>query len=199
MIPITLLERLSTLPVTQGSFADVFHCTWNATHVALKELRIKSKAPKLDDIKLEAALCFQIKHPNIVAMFGMTKLEYKHMGLVMEWADQGSLRDNMEKMKKEDKIKVSLCICEGLAYIHSNIIAHWNLKPENVLLFHNKSTAKISNFGISKVFTRTEASGTPKYCAPELMGEEVQVFISLISIVKLNINFFRTSNIFLDL
>jgi serine/threonine protein kinase len=179
MILISDLERLSTLPVATGSYADVFHCKWNASHVALKQLRIKPKASKLDDIKLEAALCFKLHHPNIVAMFGLTKLENSYMGLVMEWADQGSLSEHMEDMNTQEKIKVSLCICEGLAYMHSNKIAHRDLKPENVLLFGNKSKAKISDFGTSKVIqtiiTNTGEVGTPKFSAPELMEEGLQV------------------------
>jgi serine/threonine protein kinase len=167
------------IPIATGAYADVYHCTWNATHVALKQLRIKPKAIHLDDIKLEAALCYRMRHPNIVALFGQTKLENNYMGLVMEWADQGSLSDSMEFMNKVEKIKVSLCISEGLAYMHSNRIAHRDLKPENVLLFGSKSVAKISDFGTSKVIqtivTSTGGVGTPKYSAPELMGEGLQV------------------------
>ncbi len=203
MILISDLERLSTHPVATGSYADVFQCKWNASHVALKQLRIKPKASKLDDIKLEAALCFKMKHPNIVAMFGLTKLENSYMGLVMEWADQGSLSDSMEDLNTEEKINVSLCICEGLTYMHSNRIAHRDLKPENVLLFGDKSIAKISDFGTSKVIqtiiTSTGAVGTPKYSAPELMGEGLQVFyISYLCILGyyigtvINHNFFQT-------
>jgi serine/threonine protein kinase len=120
-----------------------------------------------------------MQHPNIVALFGLTQLENNYMGLVMEWADQGSLGDNMEEMNEDEKIKVSLCICKGLDYMHSNRIAHRDLKPENVLLFGDKSTAKISDFGTSKVIqtiiTSTGAVGTPKYSAPELMGVGLQV------------------------
>ena len=179
MIPISHLERLSMLPVATGSYADVFQCKWNASHVALKQLRIKPKASKMDDLKFEAALCFKMRHPNIVALFGLTVLENNYTCLVMEWADQGSLSEHMEDMNTQEKIKVSLCICEGLAYMHSNKIAHRDLKPENVLLFGNKSKAKISDFGTSKVIqtiiTSTGAVGTPKYSAPELMGEGLQV------------------------
>jgi tRNA A-37 threonylcarbamoyl transferase component Bud32 len=179
MIPNSDLERMSLVPVATGSYADVFQCKWNATQVALKQLRIKPKPSKLDDIKLEAALCFKMNHPNIVAMFGLTKLENSYMGLVMEWADQGSLSDSMEDMNTEEKVNVSLCICEGLDYMHSNKIAHRDLKPENVLLFGDKSVAKISDFGTSKVIqtiiTSTGAVGTPKYSSPELMGEGLQV------------------------
>jgi serine/threonine protein kinase len=178
-IPISHLERLSTLPVATGSYADIYKCKWSTTDVALKQLRINPKASQMDDIQLEAALCFQMRHPNIVALFGLTTLENNYMGLVMEWADQGSLSDNMEDMKKGEKVQVSICICEGLAYMHSNRIAHRDLKPENVLLFGDKSKAKISDFGTSKVIqtivANTGAVGTPKYSAPELMRAGLQV------------------------
>jgi len=50
-------------------------------------------------------------------------------------------------------------------------IAHRDFKPENVLLFGGeKSVAKISDFGTSKVIqtilTNTDSVGTPKYAAP---------------------------------
>jgi serine/threonine protein kinase len=179
MIPISHLQRLRELPVAQGSYADVFQCKWYGANVALKQLRINPKANQMDDIKLEAALCFKMRHPNIVAIFGLTMLENNHMGLVMEWADQGSLTGSMQGMEQDTKIKVSLGICEGLAYMHFNKIAHRDLKPENILLFGDKTIAKISDFGTSKVIqtiiTSTGPVGTPKYCAPELMREGLQV------------------------
>jgi serine/threonine protein kinase len=47
------------------------------------------------------------------------------------------------------------------------------LKPENILLFGKSLTAKISDFGTSKVVqtmkSNTHVSGTAQYSAPELM------------------------------
>ncbi len=179
MIPIGKIRRLSNVPAAMGSYADVFHCVWSSTNVALKQLRFKPKEDQMDDIQLEAALGFKLRHQNIVSLLGLTKLENNHLGLVMEWADQGTLSDNMKVMTSEEKIKVALCICNGLSYLHSLRIVHRDLKPENVLLFGNRSKGKISDFGTSKVIqtivTNTSAVGTPKYSAPELMGDGIKV------------------------
>jgi serine/threonine protein kinase len=137
-------------------------------------LRFKPKEDDLKCFKLEAALGYYLKHPNIVLVHGLSTLENGYIGIVMEWADQGSLSENMNTMTSQEKVKVSLCISNGLAYLHSERIAHRDLKPENVLLFKNKSTAKLADFGTSKVVqTMTSSSGvvgTPKYTAPELFG-----------------------------
>ncbi len=179
MIPAKDLTRIGEDPFATGSDADIFQYKWKNTTVALKRPRIKPNVSQMDDIQIEAALMCKMRHPNIVAVFGLTQLSNNYMGIVMEWADQGSLRNSMEKMNKEEKINVSLCICEGLDYMQSIRIAHRDLKPENVLLFGDKSKAKISDFGTSKVIqtiiTSTGAVGTPKYSAPELMGEGLQV------------------------
>ncbi len=178
-IPIEELEFLNEHPVAYGSFADVYHCKWGKTAVALKQLRRDPTTNKMDDIKLEAALCFKMRHSNIVTFYGLTKLENNFYGLVLEWADQGNLRKNMKYLKMCQKIKISLCICDGLSYMHSNQIAHRDLKPENVLLFGDKSTAKISDFGTSKDIQTFIANsgivGTPTYWAPELTGVAKQV------------------------
>ena len=183
-IPIREIEYLDEHPIAYGSFADVYHCKWGNTVVALKQLRRDPKTSKMEDIKLEAALCFKMRHSNIVTFFGLTKLENNFYGLVLEWADQGNLRQNMKDLQMNQKTKISLCICEGLSYMHSNQIAHRDLKPENVLLFGDKSEAKISDFGTSKVIQTIIANsgiaGTPTYWAPELMGVAKQVILFLI-------------------
>jgi serine/threonine protein kinase len=178
-ISMAKIERLTSLPSATGSYADIFQCKFNGSFVALKQLRIKANQNQTFDIQQEAALCFQVQHPNIVTLLGLTQLENNYMGIVMEWADHGSLRENMGKMSAVEKIKVSLCICEGLHYMHSIQIAHRDLKPENVLLFGDRPIAKISDFGTSKVIQTiivgTNMVGTPKYSAPETMLKGIQV------------------------
>jgi serine/threonine protein kinase len=181
-ISVTEIERISQLPSATGSYADIFQCKFKGSFVALKLLRIRANENQTFDIQREAALCFQVQHPNIVALLGLTKLENNYMGIVMEWADQGNLRENMGKMNAAEKIEVSLCICEGLDYMHSLQIAHRDLKPENVLISGNKTLAKISDFGTSKIIQTiivgTNMVGTPKYSAPETILKGVQVIFA---------------------
>ncbi len=170
---------VSSSPFATGSCADIFQCHRKGSFVALKKLRIKPDENQTFDIQREAALCFQVQHPNIVTLLGLTRLENNFIGFLMEWADQGNLRENMGKMRAVEKIKVSLCICEGLEYMHSIRIAHRDLKPENVLLFDDRTIAKISDFGTSKIIQTiivgTNMFGTPKYSAPETMLKGIQV------------------------
>lgn len=65
-----------------------------------------------------------------------------------------------------------LQICLGMNYLHSHRIMHRDMKASNVFLTTN-NTAKIGDFGISKVLQGTlEAAmtvvGTPYYMAPEV-------------------------------
>jgi serine/threonine protein kinase len=173
-------EILQThFPTIKGLHADICQCEFQGSFVALKQLRKKTNKNQTFDIQREAALWYQAKHANIVAVLGLAKLENECIGLLMEWADRGNLRDSVEEMNTEEKIKVSLCICEGLAYMHKNKIVHRDLKPQNVLLFGDKTIAKISDFRTSKfiqtMIVCTDMVGTPKYSAPEMMLQGIQV------------------------
>ena len=144
MIPAKDLTRIGEDPFETGSCADIFMYKWKITTVALKRPRIKPNVSQMDDIQLEAAICCKLKHPNIVEVFGLTQLTNNYMGIVMEWADRGSLRDSMEKMNKEEKINVSLCICEGLDYMQSIRIAHRDLKLTRTKVLKNNKKLNLT-------------------------------------------------------
>lgn len=177
-IPRSEVTLTDTSPIAMGSYSEVFICKWNHQNVAVKRLRIAQKSELMKSLKLETSLAISLFHPNIVRIFGTLQMENGLMGIVMEWADQGSLGDKMKRLTFTQKVRVSLDICDGVAYLHAQKIAHRDLKPDNVLLFGAEPKAKISDFGTSKVIqtmiTNTSMAGTPKYSAPELMEEGLQ-------------------------
>lgn len=161
-----------------GSYSEVFLCKWNNQKVAVKRLRINPKSDQMKSLKLETSLAISFFHPNVVRIYGQLKMDNGFLGIVMEWADQGSLADKLRTLSFDQKVKTALGICDGLSYLHSKKVAHRDLKPDNVLLFGTDPLAKISDFGTSKVIqtmiTNTSMAGTPKYSAPELMETGVK-------------------------
>ena len=73
--------------------------------------------------------------------------------------------------------QVALDVASGLAYLHSNRIIHFDLKPANVLLTAEGS-AKIADVGLavglmSKThMSNLEARGTFDWMAPECVSGE---------------------------
>jgi len=65
-------------------------------------------------------------------------------------------------------------------YLHSQSIAHWDLKNLNILLTKDLSV-KIGDLGVSKILTSdrindSESVGTPLFMAPELVRQETYSF-----------------------
>ena len=179
------IQFLSQTAIMFGTNSDIFVCKWLNNKVAVKSLRQKPPGDvEVDQIQLEAGIAISLNHPNIVRLFGLTTLLNGFLGIVMEWADQGSLREKLSYLKFDQKVSISLCVCDGLSYLHSHRIVHGDLRPENILLFGEIPVAKISDFGSSKAIQKTLATGTggmkgtPQYSAPELLDEKLKYGVS---------------------
>jgi serine/threonine protein kinase len=53
---------------------------------------------------------------------------------------------------------IALCVARGLAYLHSNNVAWFDCKPSNVLLDHTGITAKIADFGLSRMLVNSHTN-----------------------------------------
>jgi tRNA A-37 threonylcarbamoyl transferase component Bud32 len=89
-----------------------------------------------------------LNHRNIVKIYSYNILPVPY--IEMEWCD--SCLDDVEKpMQLNLAIYYIHEIAKGLNYAHQHNIAHFDLKPQNILL--KKDVPKITDWGLSRVLT----------------------------------------------
>ena len=117
----------------------------------------------------------KLDHPGIAKVFRDEDRSQVHM--VMEWAEGKPLRTLMaeqHKLPADRAVRITLKICDVLAYIHAQGIVHRDLKPENIIVDADDHI-KLIDFGIaSKAGARrltfgklSHTMGTPDYISPE--------------------------------
>jgi len=127
----------------------------------------------------EAHIGQQIRHPNVVATFGVEAEEIdgeETLFLSMEYVEGQTLRSLLVEM---DRVPEDLCrhialeIVHGLDAIHARGVVHRDLKPENVLITRDH-VVKVMDLGVARraeetiALSRTGAFvGSVPYGAPE--------------------------------
>jgi len=157
---------------------------------AVKEFRGKSSSETREEyekkIKSEYTLAKSLHHPNIVDTIRLC-IDHGRWNHVMEYCENGDLFSlvNKKYLKTEDREKDRLCLFKqlvtGIHYLHSNGIAHRDIKLENLLITRD-SRLKITDFGVSEVFSGIHPGireaggqcgknmGEVRRCAPGICG-----------------------------
>lgn len=156
--------------IGQGNFGAVYRGKWKGSDVALKKMMDGSA-----DIDGEIQILSQLNHMNIVRLFGS-------FGgyIVTEYVSNGSLDEYLKQSKTlgaADLIEISLQICAGMIYLQQHSVIHRDLAARNVLV-DEKSTCKISDFGLSRRSTTGEyISNTAifpvRWSAPEVLTDSI--------------------------
>ncbi|CAB4375543.1 unnamed protein product [Rhizophagus irregularis] len=121
--------------------------------VVLKNLN-NSKISESEFIEFVAKLKVfrKIDHSNINHFFGLTRDSNGNYFSVLQYANEGNLRDYLKikfsTLRWSDKLQIALDITRGLMYLHSEKIVHGNLHACNVLV--NNGIVMITDLRILK-------------------------------------------------
>lgn len=146
--------------------------------VALKRVRMDQEKDGLPISGLrEIQILKRCDHQNIVKLNEVVVgKSLESIFISMEYCEQdlASLLDNMSQPFSEAQCKcIILQVLSGLKYLHSHFIIHRDLKVSNLLLT-DKGCIKIADFGLARLFSKSEPKMTPNvvtlwYRAPELL------------------------------
>ncbi|KAK9678029.1 hypothetical protein RND81_11G183200 [Saponaria officinalis] len=132
------------------------------------------------EFKNEIELLSRVHHKNLVKLVGFCYAQGEQM-LVYEYISNGTLMDSLLgtsgiQLDWIRRLMVTLGAARGLQYLHELAdppIIHRDIKSTNILL-DERLTAKVADFGLSKLFGDTEkgyvttqVKGTMGYMDPE--------------------------------
>ncbi|XP_026067132.1 death-associated protein kinase 1-like [Carassius auratus] len=171
-----------------GQFAVVKKCRHKSTGVEyaakfIKKRRSKSsrRGVSKEDIEREVSILKEIQHPNVITLHNVFENKNEVI-LILELVAGGELFDFLaekESLSEEEATEFLKQILDGVSYLHSKQIAHFDLKPENIMLL-NRSVPhpriKLIDFGLAhKIDFGNDFKnifGTPEFVAPEVVNYE---------------------------
>ena len=181
---------LKTEPLGTGSYGAVYKamcddllCAAKILHPTLFQSNDPGAMTIMNQFKQECSVLSGIRHPSIVQYLGLYQdPETKLPVLLMELMDDNLTRF-LERFEEPlpYHIQVNTChdIALALAYLHSNEIIHRDLSSNNVLMTGAGNRAKVTDFGMAKLFNINRATmtplticpGTPVYMSPEALDD----------------------------
>ncbi|RLC20809.1 MAG: hypothetical protein DRI57_03905 [Deltaproteobacteria bacterium] len=146
--------------------------TIRAEELALKELsRQHTDSPAaMLGFKNEFRIMSEFRHPNTVRVFEFGMNEENIPLITMEFISGKNLSD-LSNLSVEQITDILIQICQVLAYIHSRLYVHRDLKPDNIKHLDDGSV-KLLDYGLMSqlgVQASGKISGTYYYLAPEVI------------------------------
>ncbi|WVZ62769.1 hypothetical protein U9M48_012474 [Paspalum notatum var. saurae] len=171
--------------IGRGGFGIVYKGQLpDGQQVAVKKLSSENTVQGLNEFINEVVLIAKLQHRNLVRLLGCCAHSSSERMLVYEYMSNKSLdafifdERRRASLSWKTRLDIILGIARGVLYLHQDSrlnIIHRDLKAANVLLDADM-VAKISDFGIARLFTTTADRqetitktiiGTYGYMAPE--------------------------------
>lgn len=182
---ITDTYRIGQKIGTPGQFGYAVKATHIPSHET-RAIKVVSKARfrqveertfHFAQLRAEIEIMKRMNHKNIIKFHEVFENE-SDLYIVMELCTGGELFDRIKAAGHYSEAGAAAILrqmVEAIAYMHSQKIAHCDLKPDNFLFLNDRADApiKIIDFGMAKFVKRHKyfksLCGTPYYVAPEVI------------------------------
>nr|XP_006117022.1 death-associated protein kinase 2 isoform X2 [Pelodiscus sinensis] len=171
-----------------GQFAIVKKCRekssgveYAAKFIKKRQSRASRRGVRREEIEREVNILQQILHANIIKLHDVYE-NRTDVVLILELVSGGELFDFLaqkESLSEEEATRFIKQILDGVNYLHARKIAHFDLKPENIMLLDKNIPLphiKVIDFGLAhKIEDGVEFKnifGTPEFVAPEIVNYE---------------------------
>jgi non-specific serine/threonine protein kinase/serine/threonine-protein kinase len=148
--------------------------------VAIKVLQ-HSARQELERFQVERQILARLEHPSIARLLDGGTTPDGRPYMVMEYVEGLPITQYCASVGASlpERLRLFTQVCEGVAYAHSSLIVHRDLKASNILVTAD-GHVKLLDFGIAKLLdsgpdpAMTQAPLTPASAAPEqLLGQPV--------------------------
>jgi len=177
-----------TEEIGSGQFAVVRKCVEKSTGDVYAAKYIKKKRAKAsrrgvtrEDIEREVEILKSIEHPNIISLHEVFESK-QEVVLILQMVAGGELFDYLSEKEflREDEARIFIRqILSAMDYLHDRGIAHFDLKPENIMLLDRTSPEmkiQLIDFGLAQRIKPGQdyrnLHGTPEFVAPEIIEYE---------------------------
>ncbi|KAE9352604.1 hypothetical protein PF008_g5387 [Phytophthora fragariae] len=161
-------EMELTLFHENGSIGGDFLAKWLDADVAVKLFIPDASSTSFED---EVRLWQQLRHPNVLKMYGACDAGPRLKFFVCEYASNGSLLEhvNSSSVKKITMWKYLYEAALGLEFLHERGIVHAELRCSNILI-GSDGKAKLTNFQLRRSSAHTRTAGSVHWQSPEVMS-----------------------------
>ncbi|XP_029128851.1 probable serine/threonine-protein kinase PIX7 isoform X2 [Cajanus cajan] len=160
--------------LSEGGFGSVYKGLLNGMKIAVKQHNSAGFQGE-KEFKAEVNVLSKARHENVVVLLGSCS-EGNNRLLVYEYVCNGSLDQHLSEHSRtplswEDRINIAIGAAKGLLYLHMNNILHRDVRPNNILITHDRQPL-LGDFGLARNQNQdsihsTEVIGTLGYLAPE--------------------------------